>query len=117
MFASILSSTNVPIYELGPLPCADSIRTVADDVAGSHRQVFLCFVLSVALAKPMAGCEIIFEKSFAPIHMDLWFSRLPHTKLRFYLREVPTGSQVVATVGHLPPPKNGRRACLCVWKA
>ncbi|GJD97662.1 GAP1-N1 domain-containing protein [Methylobacterium iners] len=77
-FAALLGHTNDPVLRAGPVPWATALKEATDDVRGSDRQMFLAFLLSLALAKPMKGSEILFVRAFEPIHTALWRSELPY---------------------------------------
>ena len=91
MFASVLGYLSPVVREMGPKPWADALANTIDDVRGFQRQMFLTFLLSLALADPNPGCEPLFERAFETVHEDLWSSRLPHQAsvlLDRYLPEV-----------------------------
>ncbi|MDP9374973.1 MAG: hypothetical protein M3Q65_21500, partial [Chloroflexota bacterium] len=72
-----------------PLPWATALRTARDDVQGLERQVFLSFLIALALSKPSHGCEVLFEVAFEPLHADLGLLRLPHDASSMLLRHLP----------------------------
>jgi len=50
------------------------LSSIKDDITGDNRQKLLTYMLSLALAMPQKGCEIIFEKTFEEIHFNLQHS-------------------------------------------
>lgn len=56
---------------------ANALVGAEDDVAGPFRQRLDTYLLMLALAQPMHGCEPIFERTFEPVHRDVRESRVP----------------------------------------
>lgn len=90
IFAAMLGHDSTAVLRTGPLPWATALRNGRDDVQGQQRQVFLAFLLAVALVQPIPGCEPIFESAFEPVHADLWRSTLPHEASAILTRHLPS---------------------------
>jgi hypothetical protein len=78
IFAAMLGYTTPVVIQFGSVPWAKALYLIDDDLVGTQRQVFLAFLLALALAAPAPGCELLFERSFQQIHSALWSSRLSH---------------------------------------
>jgi hypothetical protein len=88
-FAAVLRHDSREVLRVGPLPWAKALRTAEDDVDGPQRQVFLAFIMALAIAGATRGCEPLFEKAFEPLHNDLGRSRLPYDASAILLRYLP----------------------------
>jgi hypothetical protein len=60
---------------------AAAVRRARDDAQGETRSRLLAYLLSMALAQPVRGCEPLFELAFEPIHSDLLSARLQQDAL------------------------------------
>ena len=89
LFAEMLGHDSPVVLPAGPLPWALALGKAKDDVQGHPRQVFLAFLLAVALVRPVPGCEPLFERAFEPIHADLWSSVLPYDASAILIRHLP----------------------------
>jgi hypothetical protein len=89
-FAALLGYTSDQVLRAGPIPWAVGLRGAADDVRGQERQMFLTFLLSMALARPTKGCEPLLVKAFEPVHAALWRSDLPYEAQSMPSAHLPT---------------------------
>lgn len=88
-FADILDYDSAEVLATGPLPWATGLRNSRDDIKGRARQVFLTFLLAVALKRPVRGCEAMLELAFEPTHTDLAHSSLPYEAFIIINRHIP----------------------------
>jgi hypothetical protein len=88
-FAAMLGYDKPEVLQVGPLPWAAALSRARDDVKGYRRQVFLAFLLAIAIAKPVPGCESLFERAFEPTHTDLLQSSLPSEASARLRRHLP----------------------------
>jgi hypothetical protein len=88
-FASMLDYIQPAIMQVGPIPWAKGIKNARDDLSGADRKNFLVFLLMLALHKPRAGCEPIFEIAFDSIYTDLKYSNLGYEKTSQLLHYLP----------------------------
>jgi hypothetical protein len=72
-----------------PTAWAATLLRVEDDIRGEPRQRLLAYLLGLALARPGAGCEPLFERAFESIHADIWASRLPYAAFGALVRFLP----------------------------
>jgi len=54
------------------LPWAEALQKAEDDLDGDTTRRLFCFLLAVAIARPVPGSEAIFECTFEPVHNYLW---------------------------------------------
>ena len=87
--ARLVDHDSKEVLAVGPLPWAIGLRRAKDDVHGHARQVFLAFLLAVAVARPTQGCEPLLERAFEAVHSDLRRSRLPYDALTILSRHLP----------------------------
>lgn len=62
---------------------------VDDNVSGAARTRLFAYLLALALAAPMRGCEPIFERAFEAIHTDIAAGRLPDDAYSSLTRHLP----------------------------
>ncbi len=79
VFADTLDLRNNDILQFNPSPWAEAVRDADDDLEGNDRDRFFSFLLRLALAKPVSGCESFFECAFEPVHSALWASSLSYS--------------------------------------
>jgi hypothetical protein len=60
-----------------------------DDVTGASRQRLMAYLLALALAEPVPGCELLFERAFEPVHSDIAASLLPYDAFSALARYLP----------------------------
>jgi hypothetical protein len=72
-----------------PTAWAATLLRVEDDIRGEPRQRLLAYLRGLALARPGAGCEPLFERAFESIHADIWASRLPYAAFGALVRFLP----------------------------
>lgn len=87
--ASLLRHDSPDVLRAGPTAWVTALRSARDDVHGHDRQVFLAFLLALALSDRTPGCEPLFERAFETIHTDLSRSTLPHEGSRILFRYLP----------------------------
>lgn len=75
-YASMFSCSSPKVLRSGPKPWVEGIKNSRDNLSGLERQKFLCFLLELALRKPIRGSEELFEFTFLSIHEDLRYSTL-----------------------------------------
>lgn len=68
---------------------ATILGKVTDNVSGAARTRLLAYLLALALAAPMRGCEPIFERAFEAIHKDIAAGRLPDDAYSSLTRHLP----------------------------
>ena len=49
----------------------------------------MAYLLALALAEPVPGCELLFERAFEPVHTDIAVSRLPYDAFDALARYLP----------------------------
>lgn len=69
---------------------AKVIERAEDDVSGPDSQRLDAFLLALALADPRSGCEPLFERCFADVHEDIYYSRLPYDGFSSLAKYLPT---------------------------
>jgi hypothetical protein len=72
-----------------PALWAETVARAQDDISGEARQNLLAYLLSLALAQPIRGCEPLFERSSEPVHSELWSSQLPQDGFATLSRVLP----------------------------
>ena len=72
-----------------PTVWAATLRRASYYIRGQQRQRLLAYLLSLALAKPSPGCELLFETAFESVHVDIWSSRLPDDAFDVLSRFLP----------------------------
>jgi hypothetical protein len=72
-----------------PSEWAAALVRLEDNILGEPRQRLLAYLLALALARPGAGCEPLFEKTFESVHADISASRLPHDAFDLISRFLP----------------------------
>jgi hypothetical protein len=72
-----------------PSEWAAALIRLEDNILGEPRQRLLAYLLALALARPGAGCEPLFEKSFESVHADISASLLPHDAFDVISRFLP----------------------------
>jgi hypothetical protein len=72
-----------------PKDWAAALARSRDDVSGQSRQRLMAYLLALALAKPLPGCELLFERAFEPVHADIAVSRLPYDAFNALARYLP----------------------------
>jgi hypothetical protein len=72
-----------------PKDWAAAFSRSRDDVSGQSRQRLMAYLLALALAKPVRGCEPLFELTFDPVHADIAASRLPYDAFNALARYLP----------------------------
>lgn len=88
-YASMLSCSSPKVLRAGPRPWVEGIRNARDNLSGVERQAFLCFLLELALRKPVHGSEELFEFTFLSIHEELRYSTLDSELTYNLLRCLP----------------------------
>lgn len=79
-----------------PAAWASVLVKVDDNVSGVGRTRLFAYLMALALATPMRGCEPIFERAFEAIHTDISTGRLPddaYSALTRYLPEISWWNQ------------------------
>jgi len=89
-YSSMMSCSSPNVLRAGPKPWAEGIRNARDNLGGLERQKFLCFLLELALRKPLRGSEELFEFTFFSIHEDLRYSALDSELAYNLLKRLPT---------------------------
>jgi hypothetical protein len=89
-FAGMLHHDSPAVLRTGSAPWSAALQDSTDDVEGLQRQVFLAFLLAVALARPEPGCETLFERAFEAVHRSLQNAILPYEAKAIVTRHVPT---------------------------
>ncbi|PDT81356.1 hypothetical protein [Sinorhizobium sp. BJ1] len=74
---------------LTPRQWAEKLVAVSDDVRGQDRLRLLSYLLSLALARPVRGCEPLFERAFEAVHYEILNSRLPRDAFEPLARLLP----------------------------
>ncbi len=77
-FAEMLGYASEQVLSAGPIPWAKGFKNAVDDVRGHERPTLLTFLLTIALAKPVNGCELLLVATFEPIHTALRLSDLSY---------------------------------------
>ena len=72
-----------------PTEWANTLLQTRDDLFGQQRQRFLAYLLALALARPLRGCEPLIERSFELVHQDIAVSRLPYDAFNALARYLP----------------------------
>ena len=90
LYASMVGYCSPKVLHVGPNPWAESIRSARDNLVGRERKKFLCFLLELALRRPIPGSEELFELSFESTHEDLKYSNLGSDLTYELLRYLPT---------------------------
>jgi hypothetical protein len=75
--------------ESSPKDWAAALARSLNDVRGQSRQRLMAYLLALALAKPVPGCELLFERAFEPVHADIAVSRLPYDSFNALARYLP----------------------------
>ena len=87
--ATIFGRDHREVVQAGARPWAAALSVANDDVVGRARQVFLAFLIVVALERPEPGCEPLFEFGFETLHSELWHSRLSYEATSLLMRHLP----------------------------
>jgi hypothetical protein len=72
-----------------PTAWATALLRVEDDIREQPRRRLLAYLLALALAHPVPGCEPLFERAFESVHADIWSSRLPYDAFDALARYLP----------------------------
>lgn len=89
MLARLLQYDSPEVVRAGPAPWVAGLRTASDDLGGGERQVFLAFLLAIAIRNPVSGSEMLFERAFESVHNDLWYSRFAYEAASILERHLP----------------------------
>ena len=87
--AEILGHDRSVVLHQGPVPLAKALRFASDNVTGEARQVFLAFLMSVALSKPVSSSELIMELAFDQLHSGLASDTLAPRAKHLLIRHLP----------------------------
>lgn len=90
LYASMLGYSSSEVLSVGPGPWTKGVRNARDNLVGNERKKFLCFLLELALHRPVAGSETLFELSFESTHEDLRYSNLGYELTYELLRFLPS---------------------------
>lgn len=88
-FASVLGHDSPEALSVEPRVWSEALRRTRDDVVNREQQVFLAFLLAVALHSPTSGSELLFEHAFEPVHTALWHSRFAREATAILVRHLP----------------------------
>jgi len=80
------------VFDVGPAPWITALQSADDTLGGERRQVFLAFLMALALSNPSPGSELIFERAFEPLHSALATSRLSDQAYALLIRSLPSVS-------------------------
>lgn len=72
-----------------PAEWANALSHARDDLSGQQRQRLLAYLLALALARPLRGCEPLIERSFELVHQNIAASRLPYDAFNALARYLP----------------------------
>jgi hypothetical protein len=75
--------------ESSPGDWAAALARCQDDATGQSRQRLMAYLLALALARPVPGCELLFERAFEPVHRDIAASLLPYDAFNALARYLP----------------------------
>lgn len=89
-YASMFRCSSPTVLRAGPKPWVEGIKNARDNLSGLDRQKFMCFLLELALRKPIPGSEELFEFTFLSIHEDLRYSTLDSELAYNLLKCLPT---------------------------
>lgn len=89
LYASMLGYATSKILHIGPKPWAKGLQNARDDLVGLERKKFLCFLLEMALQRPVTGSEALFELAFESVHDALKYSNLGYDLTCELLRHLP----------------------------
>jgi len=87
--ASTLGHAQPATLKVGPLPWANALKNIRDDLHDLDRQEILVFLLQLALYNPVSGSEQIFEFAFDSVHADLLHSKLTSEHTSRLLQYLP----------------------------
>lgn len=89
VYCSLLKYLSPAVLTAGPYPWARALEVAVDDIQGHSRQIFLAFLLGLALRQPRQGCEILFTTSFEQIYSDIAKSRLSEESFKLFSDQLP----------------------------
>jgi hypothetical protein len=72
-----------------PVSWAKALASSRDDIFGQSKQRLLAYLLTLALAQPVQGCELLIERSFETVHKDIADSQLPYDAFDVLARYLP----------------------------
>ncbi len=88
--AALLGHDSSEVLRNGSSSWVLALNSARDDVHGRDRQIFLAFLLAVALDAPRVGCESLFERAFESVYIDLLHSRLSYEATSILSRHLPS---------------------------
>ncbi len=89
LIAELLGFDSCGVLKVGPRPWVLALKFSQDNVAGNDRQTFLAFLLVLAIHNPVSGTELLFERAFKAVHIDISKSRLSTVGQSLLLKYLP----------------------------